>query len=116
MNRSRDSTFSGGWVSNGWDVTLDGEVDCFVAKFTENGPHLWSSFLGGGRDDAGYAIVVDASNGIFVSGWTGSDCWIVEGCDATEENTGAAFLVRIIDPAPGDFNADAHVDGRVFLA
>jgi hypothetical protein len=42
--------------------------DAFVAKLSPNGTLLWNTFLGGQMNDYGYAIGLDASGNIYVSG------------------------------------------------
>ncbi|MBI2207013.1 MAG: SBBP repeat-containing protein [Candidatus Rokubacteria bacterium] len=54
----------------GTDGLCDGEQDAFVAKFDAGGSLLYSSYLGGGQHDAGYAIAVDAAGNAYVTGGT----------------------------------------------
>lgn len=44
--------------------------DAFVAKFDPNGALLFSTLLGGSKDDAAFAIAVDPTNNIYVAGAT----------------------------------------------
>jgi hypothetical protein len=53
-------TDSDGWVSGGFDTSHNGSFDAFVAKLSSEGGHLWSTYLGGGNDDHGYGIAVEA--------------------------------------------------------
>ena len=46
--------------------------DAFVTKFDPSGKLLWSTYLGGGEDDAGGAIAVDSSGNVVVVGATQS--------------------------------------------
>jgi hypothetical protein len=47
------------------------DYDVYVAKFTPGFTRLvYSTFLGGGNNDAAYRIAVDASGGAYVTGWT----------------------------------------------
>jgi len=60
-------------IVNGADATLGGNQDAIVAKMTPDLSSLiWSTYLGGNQDDAGYSIQVASNNNIFVSGGTKS--------------------------------------------
>ena len=48
-------------------VSLGGQ-DIFVAKFSATGVHLWSQRFGSAANDYGYAVVVDSSGNIVVTG------------------------------------------------
>jgi len=53
-----------------WDQVL---VDVFVTKISSTGNSLiYSTYLGGGRDDYGNGIAVDGSGYAYVTGWTQS--------------------------------------------
>lgn len=77
-------TESTGWASGGFDPTFNGGAqDVFVAKFSPNGAHLWSTYLGGNNSDAGLAVVADPSGNVCVTGWTRSQGWTSAGFDET---------------------------------
>lgn len=60
-------------IVNGSSTVLGGSQDAIVAKMTPDLSGLiWSTFLGGNQDDAGYSIQVSSTNNIFVSGGTKS--------------------------------------------
>lgn len=48
-----------------------GSPDAFVAKFDPSGNRVFSTYLGGKRDDSGAAVTVDASGNVYVAGTTG---------------------------------------------
>ncbi len=50
-----------------------GNSDAFVAKLTPAGALLYSTYLGGGNNETGYAIAVDAAGAAYVAGATASD-------------------------------------------
>jgi len=54
--------------TGGFDMTLGGTQDAFVAKVSGTGALLWSSYLGGSTSDAANAIAVDGSGNAFVVG------------------------------------------------
>lgn len=94
------STGSAGWVSGGYDTTLDGQ-DGFVAKLNSSGVHLRSTYLGGSSPEDGYGIAVDSSNGVVVAGATGSASWTSGGFD-TGYNGGNSdgFVAKFRAPEP----------------
>src|SRR6266480_1280581 len=53
--------------------TLIGVQDAFVTKINAAGTALvYSTYLGGSRDDLGFGIAVDAAGAAYVTGWTSS--------------------------------------------
>jgi hypothetical protein len=60
-------------MSNPLQGTNAGDDDAFVTKLNASGSALvYSTYLGGGFYDAGYAIAVDASRSVYVTGFTWS--------------------------------------------
>ncbi len=88
-------TSSSGWVSGGWDTTLDGYYDAFVVKLTASGAHLWSTYVGGNRSDFGSGIAVDGSGNVFVTGRTESSGWLSGGWDTTYGSIFDGFAVKL---------------------
>ena len=88
-------TRSSGWVSGGWDTSLDGVVDAFVVKLSPTGGHVWSSYLGGSSGDSGRGIAVDASGNALVTGSTSSSGWVSGGWDTSHNGTSDAFVVKL---------------------
>jgi hypothetical protein len=82
-----------------------GPSDAFISKLNASGSALvYSSYLGGGRDDVGYGVAVDPSGTAHVNGWTNSSGAFARAPFATTANAfqpsfggGAddAFLVKI---------------------
>ncbi|MEP7218828.1 MAG: SBBP repeat-containing protein [Bacteroidota bacterium] len=52
---------------------LAGYDDVFVTKLTANGTLVYSTYLGGSRDDAGYCIAADGQGNAYISGVTVSE-------------------------------------------
>ncbi|RYM36053.1 T9SS type B sorting domain-containing protein [Brumimicrobium glaciale] len=85
-------------IVNGFDNTIGGNQDAIVAKFNPNLTTLiWSTYLGGSADDAGYSIQVSSGNTIYVSGGTRSVNFPATGGHQTSYQGGAAdgFLVEL---------------------
>ena len=56
-----------------YDPTWNGRDDAFVLKLSSSGTSLvWSTFLGGGANDDGVAVALDASGNVLVTGNTTS--------------------------------------------
>ena len=61
-------------TSNAFQRTLKGLTDAFVTELAPGGSNLvYSTYLGGGSNDAGQAIALDASGNAYVTGVTLSD-------------------------------------------
>lgn len=92
-------TDSDGWVSYGWDTTLDDARDAFVVKLNPAGAHLWSTYLGGGGierwDDVGHGIAVDSADNVLVTGHTHTDGWVSGGYDTSHDGSSEGFIVKL---------------------
>jgi hypothetical protein len=51
------------------ELTSDGDIDIFIAKFDSSGRHLWAKRIGGNGSDRGLNIAVDTSGKVFTSGF-----------------------------------------------
>jgi gliding motility-associated-like protein len=61
-------------IVNGFDNTLGGEQDAVAFKFNSDfSVLLWSTFLGGTDNDAGYALALDDSSNVYITGGTRSN-------------------------------------------
>lgn len=72
-----------------------GRYDVLIGKFSSNGTNLlYYTYLGGGKGDAPFSLVVDANNNLFVLGITGSlDYPTTTGAFQTSHQGGAATQV-----------------------
>ena len=104
-------TASPGWASGGFDTTLDGESDAFVAKLNSVGGHAWSTYMGGSSDDEGLGIAVDGSGGVHVTGGTESAGWVSGGFDTSHDGDDDIFVAKIRGTA-----ANSRPDGPEFVA
>lgn len=93
---TRSSNFP---IVGGFDNTLGGKQDAVVLKFNPNLTGVvWSSYLGGTENDAGYSLIVTDSLFTYVTGGTYSlDFPTVAGCYNTTYNGGKAdgYIVKI---------------------
>jgi len=61
-------------TSNVFQSSLNGDQDgCVIKLDNQLSTIVWSSFLGGTKDDAAYSLAIDEENNIFVTGGTTSD-------------------------------------------
>ena len=92
-------TLSSGWASGGYDTSLGGASDAFVAKLTPSGTHLWSTYLGGSTGDRAWGVAVDPSGNVAVTGETGSSDWVSGGFDTTYNGGNADVFVAKLSPS-----------------
>ena len=60
-------------TSGAFDTSFNGGKDAFLAKVNASGSALiYATYLGGGSDDAGWELAVDASGAAYLTGDTGS--------------------------------------------
>ena len=82
---------------NPYQGTHQGDRDVFVTKLNSSGNSLiYSTYLGGGDDDKGYDIAVDASGMVYVTGYTYSfDFPILNPYQGTKQGYSDAFVTKI---------------------
>ncbi len=60
-------------IVNGFDKHFDGKQDAVILKLNTNLTNIiWSSFLGGSDNDAGYALALDNQSNVYITGGTRS--------------------------------------------
>ncbi|MCE7735362.1 MAG: hypothetical protein GPJ54_10825, partial [Candidatus Heimdallarchaeota archaeon] len=59
-------------VQNGFNNTFGGTQDGFVTKMSEDGEIIWSTFIGGSKDDVVTSIVIGNDDSVYVNGYTES--------------------------------------------
>jgi gliding motility-associated-like protein len=93
---TRSSNFP---VISGFDNTLGGKQDAILVKFNSNLTGVvWSSYLGGTKNDAGYSLIVTDSLFTYVTGGTYStDFPVTPGTYQTAYNGGKAdgYIAKI---------------------
>ncbi|MCL5269361.1 MAG: SBBP repeat-containing protein [bacterium] len=69
-------TFSADWISGGYNTTYHPNgtnyeaMDGFVAKLSNDGTFLWSTYIGGYSTDYCFGITVDQSGDVYAVGGT----------------------------------------------
>jgi len=90
------TTESTGWAVRGYDTTFGGDSDAFLAKLTDAGWHLWSTYLGGEGEETGAGLAVDSSGAVYAGGSTNSPGWVSGGFDATlGDSYSDAYVVKL---------------------
>ena len=85
------------WASGGWmDESRSGESG-FAAKFTPDGEHLWSTYIGGEGLDQALGTAVDAEGNVYVVGVTAAGEWVSDGWTTgwNQQWTHAGFVVKL---------------------
>ncbi|MFW9930396.1 MAG: hypothetical protein ACFFD1_13450 [Candidatus Thorarchaeota archaeon] len=83
-------------IINGFDNTLNGSSDGFVAKFSPSGNIIFSSYLGGNSLDGTYCLTVDTNDSIYIGGITNSsDVETKDAFDSTYNGFIDIFIMKI---------------------
>ena len=73
-----------------------GGFDVFVTEFSPTGALVYSTYIGGGLDDSGNAIAVNASGNVFVAGGTKSSDFPTQGpFQSTLKGASNAFVLEL---------------------
>jgi hypothetical protein len=92
-------------------TTYLGNTDAFVTKLNANGTALvYSTYLGGGSNDAAYGIAVDAANNAYVTGHTQSSAFPVTDGGGTLRGSADAFVTKL-NPAGGALVYSRYLGG-----
>src|SRR5262249_12994264 len=91
------STYSNDFPTvNALQGTNGGGFDAFVTKLNSSGAVLYSTFLGGGFNDQGFGIAVDASGKAYVTGITYSTNFpTANAFDSTFSGFSDAFVTKL---------------------
>jgi hypothetical protein len=84
-------------VSGAFSPLNKGGSDVFVSKLAPTGSNLiWSTYVGGSGEEAGLAIAVNASQAVYVTGWTtSSDFPQVRAFSSPAANFQDAFVFKL---------------------
>jgi len=89
-----------------------GVSDAFVTRFSNNGRSLfYSSYLGGGGDDVGNAIVVDAGETAYVTGVTTSTTFPTVKPIQPDNNGGQDVFISRLDSSGKSFKFSTYLGG-----
>lgn len=101
---TRSSNFP---IINGFDNVIGGKQDAIAFKFNSDfSVLLWSTYLGGSDNDAGYALAIDDSSNVYITGGTRSSNF--------------PTTAGVVKPAYGGGKADGYItkikkDGTAIL-
>jgi len=102
-------------VMNPFDGTYNGKWDSFVSKLSSDGGKLvYSSYLGGRKDDDGYQVAVDNNGAFYVTGRTESRNFPTK--NAYDKRYGGfrdAFVTKFL---PSEYNPIQGIKGGLFLS
>ncbi len=92
---SSEATFP---VKNGPDLTHNGDYDTFVAKLNSSGGLGYCGYIGGSLYDGGYAIAVDNTGSVYITGEslsTEATFPVTSGPDLTHNGDYDAFVAKL---------------------
>jgi len=91
-----------------------GAGDAFLTKLNANGQTLvYSTYLGGSGEDAGYGIAVDAGNNAYVTGTTASTDFPATSDAFQTSNQGTSnAIVAAVDPTGGTLLFSSYLGGN----
>lgn len=94
-----------------YDESYNGGEDAFVARLSSSGSNLlWSSFLGGSGNDAGFALASDGSENSVVTGISSSSDFPTTPGAYDESSSGAdAFVTKLASTPSGSGAPDQTV-------
>ncbi|MFO0356842.1 MAG: SBBP repeat-containing protein, partial [Sphingobacteriaceae bacterium] len=90
-----------------------GSPDCFIAKFSNTGLLVWSTYFGGTSIDCAYSLVCDQNNDVYITGQTQSNNLPIQNLVGAYNNpifnggTSDAFLTK--------FSSGGNLDWSTFL-
>ena len=121
-------------VKNGYDMDHNGKYDSFITKLSSDGSQLiYSTFVGGSKDDYATAIYVDHQNQAYITGYStfsGDYPLTADAFQTAHKGAYDAFIAQLssdggrllystyIGGNADDFSQDIRVadDGRIYIA
>jgi hypothetical protein len=103
--------------------TFQGDEDVFVTKLSNDGSSLvYSTYLGGGRAEHGWSVVVDEADHTYVGGWTYSSDFPTNNPYLEHQGGWDAFVVKMAPGCCGQYtggqtgNSNCDMEGKRNLA
>ena len=101
LPNSSGFVIAGHTYSDDFPVTPDahqteyqGDADGFIARFSESGQMLWSTYFGGSDQETLLDMAVDSSDFIYITGYTQSSGLATEGTHQTTMEGRSGFLTK----------------------
>ena len=92
------TTYSTGWIKDGFDESYHGQSDNFVARLTPGGQRVWSTTLGGSGADVGRAIAIAGAGQVCVAGASNSDAFVARIKDMSQDARRGKLALVIVPP------------------
>jgi hypothetical protein len=120
---SQGNVYAAGWTLGNLGGTNAGSYDTFLTKYDSSGNRLWVKQFGSAGDDEVFALKIDASNNIFLAGYTdgnlggqnagNTDAWAAR----YDTNGNRVWLKQFGTPEIDQANAiSADNQGNVFVS
>ncbi|MFH0731727.1 MAG: SBBP repeat-containing protein [Candidatus Omnitrophota bacterium] len=99
-------------TSNAYQGSSGGSDDAFVTKFNSAGSALvYSTYLGGSDNDAGYGIAVDSSGCAYITGNTSSTDFPLQNAFQSSKSTGSDAFVTKFNSAGSALTYSTYLGG-----
>ena len=119
ISDSENNIYIGGYtyshdfpISNAFQPTFGGgAIDAFVTKYSSNGILLWSTYLGGSKQETIWDFTNDPTdNGLIITGWTSSEDFPIK--NAFQPTFGGEWDVFVTKLSPnGDLVSSSYFGG-----
>lgn len=90
-------------ATGGFQATIGGQSDAFLAKFSPSGQRIWATYYGGSEVDQARGVTVDSQGNVYITGITKSPTGIA---------TGAGHSITLIGTGYDAFLAKFNSSGQ----
>ncbi|MCB0639916.1 MAG: hypothetical protein KDC54_25010, partial [Lewinella sp.] len=102
-----ETSSTSGIAYEGYQNTIGGNRDAYLAQFDTDGARLWGTYYGGGAYDRGSGLSTDGAGNVFLAGYTRSSTGIAaDGHQNTYGSGTDAFLAKFSPEPPCDIAID----------